>query len=228
MQDLTTKILELLKEYDVEPEHILSTLDRVINDVELRIWEKINISPSLLYDLKDTVWYNLEHLPLGGESKGNSDLKYLGAKYPTLMYKTDDIFIKLENIEALLLELEDILSKWTNNLVFVHLLTKSQEGWNGGLENPSPVVIYDPTTESPSKYGYRPYASRPMLIDQNGNPIQSYQQETVLCSIEAKLGTYGKEPLLRQLLERLIRTCKKSLDNKKGIKFEFDKYDYSS
>ncbi|MNX88640.1 hypothetical protein D3C86_1206160 [compost metagenome] len=199
----------------------------IIDDIEHILWEKITVSFPLLCNLMDTVWYNLEHVVGGGNTKGLDDLRFLGSKYPTLMYTANnDMYVDPEKIQYLLKELEDISNKWSNEWTFVQLFTKSQEGWNGGSDNPSPVVIYDPNAgESPSRLGYK-HNGNSGLLDLNGNQLASSQHETVLCSIETKLGTYDREPLIKALLGKLIETCKKAIKSNKGIAFDYESYNY--
>ena len=54
------------------------------------------------------------------------------------------------------------------------------------------------------------------------------KRETVLCAIETKLGVYGREPMMRALLEKLINTCKKAIKSGKGIMLNVNYYDYTS
>lgn len=228
-QDITKKVLKLLEEEGVQPKEVVDVLNRVYLEIEHQLWEKINVNPVLLYNLKDTIWYNLEHVSSGGESKGLSDLRYLGSKYPTFTFiANEDIYVLKDQIDDLIKELEDISLKWSSDWTFVQLLTKSNEGWNGGNENPSPVIIYDPNVESPSKYGYRTnYTPQSAILNANGEKMTVQYQEQVLCPIEEKLGTYSKEPLIRQLLEKLLETCKKAKKDNKGVLFDFNQYDYS-
>ena len=230
MEDLTSKILNLLKEEGVKITEIRPKLSFIIDDIEKRLWEKISISLPLLYNLKDTVWYNLEHLPNGGKEKGLDDLRFMGTKYPTLMFSAnDDVYIKYEKLESLLAELEDILSKWSNDWTFVQLMTKSMDGWNAGLKDPSPVIIYDPNKgERLSKYGYYSNQAPFAIFDKKGDYIYLEKRETVLCAIETKLGIYGREPMMRALLEKLINTCKKAIKSGKGIMLNVNYYDYTS
>jgi hypothetical protein len=225
MNDITSKILNILEEENVTPEKMEEELIKVIENIKYRLWEKISVSPAILYSLKDIVWFNLEHLPLGGESKGNSSLKYLGAKFPILAYKVDIGYINKENIIPLLSELEEISNEWSNDWTNVQLFTQSNEGWNGGVNDPSPVIIYDSNTEKPSKYGYKHYPSSSVII--NDDIVFSEQQEIVLCAISSKLGLYGQEPLMRLFLQNLINVCKKAIKNNKGIQIEFSNYNYN-
>lgn len=220
MSNITNKVLNLLTEEGISPINMRDSLLEVMRNIEFELWESIRISTPLLYNLKDTIWYNMEHLVSGGSQKGKCDLRYLGSKFPTLMFNTNDYYIVKENVQPLLLELESIRQQWSSNLSFVQLYTKSNEGFNGGKEDPSPVIIYDPNIESPTKYGY---TSTPSYIyDDNGDEIPF--REIVLCSIEMKLGTYDREPLMKQLLDLLIETCKKAIANNKGIAINSEEF----
>ena len=229
MEDLTNKILQLLKEEGVELKNAKNELSKVIENIENRFWIKLQISPSLFYNLKDTIWYNLEHLPNGGNVKGKDDLRFIGSNYPVLMYSgNDDIYINTEQLQPLLLELEDISKKWSNQWSFVQLFTKSANGWNGGKDDPSPVIIYEPSKgETPGKYGYyQSSKSNFGIFNSNGEFMNIKQKEIVLCAIETKLGTYGREPMMRTLLDRLIDACRRGIQNQKGIILDFETYNY--
>ena len=230
MEQLINKILHILKEEGIDVTETRDVLSKVSDGIDGLLWEKISVSLPLLYNLKDTVWYNLEHLPSGGVEKGISDLKTLGSKYPILMYNGNSSFyINNEDVSDLLIELEDIRKKWNNSWSFVQLFTKSLDGWNGGKDKPSPVVIYDPGKgESPTKYGYKYTTQQFGLYDPKGEFITSEKQEMVLCSIEMKLGTYGREPLLKNLLDRLIMTCKQAIEKEKGIMLNSAEFDYEN
>lgn len=231
MDDLTKKVLELLKEEGVEPKDIRFRLSRILEESDSHLWIKLSLSLPLLYNLKDTVWYNLEHLPNNGKEKGLDNLRLMGSKYPIFMFSANsDFYISNEILKDLLFELEDIRKNWSNEWKFVQLFTKSSNGWNGGENNPSPVIIYDPTIgEKPSKYGYtQNNKSQFKIFNIDGDYMIPESQETVLCSMETKLGTYGREPMMRSQLERLIEACKKGIQNNKGIMLDVEKYDYTN
>lgn len=230
MEDLTDKILKLLQEEEIAPNEIRNTLSKIVEEIDQKLWVKLSLSLPLFYNLKDTVWYNLEHLQNGGKEKGMDNLRLMGTKYPTLMFDgNNDIYISNSKLPMLLLELEEISSKWSNDWAFVQLFTKSLDGWNGGTENPSPVVIYDPNQgESPAKYGYKYNQKQFNVFDSKGEYMTHEKHEMVLCSIETKLGTYGREPMIRSQLDRLIDACKKGISSNKGIMLDIESYDYSS
>lgn len=200
-------------------------LMRAANDIENSLWEKIVISVPLLYTLKDIVWFNLEHLPNGGESRGRTNLKYFGEKYPNFIYQ-NSIYVTPDSTEKLLKELEEIRRQWSNEWYHVSLEAKT-DAWNGGPENPSNVIVYDAQTEKPSKYGYNPYNTFGSgIFDKHGNQMASSDIEVVLCKINGQLGSYQEEPLLRATLERLAESCRKAVRYNKGVFLDLESYSY--
>lgn len=200
-------------------------LTRSAEDIENSLWERITISLPLLYSLKDIVWYNLEHLPNEGERKGRSTLKWMGSSFPHFIFQ-DNLHVKKDKVELFLSDLEKIRGKWSNEFYYVSISSKT-DNWSGGSENPSAVIIYDQAQEKPSKYGYNPYNMYSSGITDKDGKILSSQMEIVLCSVESKLGTYGKEPLIRSLLENMIECCKRAIKFEKGVYLDINSYDYT-
>lgn len=230
MEDLTGKILKLLEKEGIQRNEIRNTLSKTVEEIDNRLWVRLSVSLPLLYNLKDTIWYNIEHLSSGGKEKGMDNLRFMGTKYPNLMFdENDGVYISNSKLPALLLELEDISIKWSNDWTFVQLFTKSANGWNGGSDNPSPVVIYEPDNgETPAKYGYKYSQQQFAIYDTKGDTLVNETHEMVLCSIETKLGTYNREPMIRSQLIRLIDACKKGIRDDKGIMLDFENYNYES
>jgi hypothetical protein len=169
----------------------------------------------------------MEHIPMGGEEKGMSNLRYLGKKYPTFISAcSEDVYVDESNVLNLLNELMDISKKWSNEWMFIQLITKSDEIWSSDESNPTPIVIYEPGLEGPTKYGYKQNKSKSSILDKNGENINMRELDVVHCCIETRLGTYGKEPLMRALLDNLINVCIKANKLNKGIFFDFENYDY--
>lgn len=222
---ISKQILDLLTQNGIGHDEIEQVLSNVSKDIELMLWTKAPVSLPLLYNLKDVVWYNLEHLPLGGEEKGRSTLKWMGSVFPNFIF-SDSLLIPNEKVQSMLDELEQIRNFWSNEWYFVSLKSKT-ETWKGGLEDPSNVIIYDSLSERPSKYGYNPHSRNSnIILDSYGNPINNSDSEVVLCAIESKLGSYGKEPLMRNLIESLISACKKALNFDKGVMLDVESYNY--
>lgn len=223
LKELSEKILKVLLENGVSKNEILNELAKAYQELELSLWEHISLSPMLFYSLKDVVWYNLEHLPNGGEDKGLSDLRFLGSIYPNLIYSCNDSnIIESGNVPTLLLELEDIIRKWNPQWSFVSLYTKSQEGWQGG-KNASKVIIVE-GKESPTKYGYNSTYGKIVGVD--GKRIIKYDIETVICTIDVSIGEYIQGHILYHTLLQLRDCCKKSIINKKDIIVDFQKSEY--
>lgn len=226
MNDLSTKVYELLKENNISNSEMLDTLSTIYKDLEISLWETINISPMMFYSLKDIVWYNLEHVPKGGETNGVSSLRYLGTAFPHLIYAcNENDVITCEEAQGLLNELDEISLKWNTNWKFVSLYTKSSNGWKGG-DNPSKIIIYDAKAESPSKFGYN--SSYGSIVDSRGNKIAKHDLDTVLCAIDISIGEYVNSQILFNLIIKLKEVCKKSLKNKRDIKVIFEQYNLNN
>lgn len=224
MNQITEKIINLLQENGIEKNHYLDTLSKCYHDIQMTLWERISISPSNFYNLKDIIWYNLEHLPNGGETKGLSDLRFLGTKYPALIYCCNDTdIVSNQNVVSLLEEIESIINQWNKDWALVSLYTKSELGWNGG-DNPSKVVIYDARTESPSKYGYNTNYGN--IVGADGKIIKKLDIDTVLCAVDGfKIGEYVNGQILYNVLIKMREVCKKAIKNGKDIKFDFERID---
>ena len=224
-ESISKQILDLLTQNGIGQDEMEQVLSNVSKDIQLMLWTKTPVSLPLLYNLKDVIWYNLEHLPLGGEEKGKSTLKWMGSVFPNFIF-SDSLLIPNEKVQSILNELEKIRNLWSNEWYFVTLKSKT-DNWSGGLNNPSNVIIYDSTTERPSKYGYNPrIRNTNSILDSYGNPLGISDDETVLCAIESKLGSYGQEPLMRNLVESLISSCKKALNFNKGVMLDVESYNY--
>jgi hypothetical protein len=183
--------------------------------LEVNLWENITLSASIFYNLKDLVWYNLEHLPNDGEPKGISNLRYLGTKFPNLIYCCNDSnIIKYSTAKELLKELEVINRNWNKDWPYVTLYSKSGTDWQGG-ENPSPVIIYDARTESPTKYGYNTHYGN--ILGTDGNLIKKYDINTVLCSINDSIGEYLSGSILYNMLIQLTQVCRNAVKNNRDI-----------
>jgi hypothetical protein len=227
MDELVNKIIDLFKEKNIDKKQMPQYMVEIYDKINYMLWEKVNLAPILFYNLKDTVWYNLEHIPMGGEERGMSDLRFLGKKYPTFISACmEDLYVDEDNVPKLLEELLDISRKWSSDWVFVQLIAKSDEIWSSDEKNPTPIVIYEAGKEGPTKYGYKTGKNKSVILNSSGDNIHTSQLETVHCCIESKLGTYGKEPLIRGLLNNLIVSCQKATKSKKGLYFDFENYDY--
>lgn len=219
MNQLSETILNTLLENNIKKEDVLETLSLIYGDLEVCLWEVVEIQQLSLYSLKDIIWYNLEHIPSGGEIKGLSNLRFLGTKYKNLIYAFNNSeILKLEDVYQLFNELENILSIWDKDWKIVSLYTKSLNGWNGG-DNPSQVIIYT-SNESPRKYGYDTNYSN--IFGKNGEPIKKLDHETVLCEvIDGTIGEYANSQILYNLVIVLKEACRKAIKNQKDLRIKF-------
>ncbi|MFW6008581.1 MAG: hypothetical protein ACOCP8_04870 [archaeon] len=220
MNQITKKIYNLLKDNNIPDSDMEYKLQYTIKELNNFLWYNIIINPILFYRVKDIVWYNQEHLINNGQKKGITDLRYLGSKYPNfIMCGNDSNIIETDKIPNLLIEIEDIIKCWDKNWKYVELYTKSPEGWQGGIDNPSKVIIYHSETETPMKYGYnKTYGS---IINEHGNKIKKIDDNIVLCSLGESIGEYSHGTMLFQLLIQLKQSCIKAINLKQNIKLNF-------
>jgi hypothetical protein len=221
VRPLTQEVVDLLNDNDVKNDEILDKLSLIYEDIEKNLWESIEISPAIFYNLKDVVWYNLEHIPNDGVQKGGTTLEFLGTKYPNFIYCCNESdIIKKDNLPSLLEEIEEIIAKWDKNWRFASLFTRSTQSWKGGRnDEPSKVIIYDANSESPSQYGYNKQYST--IVDSKGDSIKKYGINTVLCSLGETIGQYTQGKILYNVLIKVREKCKDAIRNKKGLKFNF-------
>lgn len=228
MSDITNKILNVLKEYGIAMENIPTELYKIQQEIDEILWERIVISPTVFYRLKDTIFFNFEHLDHHEEITGKTNLKYFGTKYPVFLMGTGTCYINNEYIKLILEELNDIKSKWNGQLYSAHLYSKVNFDWIIGDENPSQMIVYNKDkNESPSKYGY--YNNEfnnnyGQIYGADGNVIKK-NQNTILCSIQ-KMDMYREYNLLTQTLDNLYNVIKLANEKNKGVFLDFENIDY--
>lgn len=219
MNELTKKIYDLLKDNNIDREKMLETLRYSYKELEVSLWENITISQNMFCTLKDTIWYNLEHLPNGGEEKGVTSLKYLGIKFPNFIYSFNESnIIENNNLEPLLSEINEIIRLWDRKWKMANLYTNSLDGWQGG-KNASKVIIYDSFTESPTKYGYNRYSN---ILDSSGKAYKKMLDDTVLCELNYNIGEFSNGQILYNILIQLKNACSKSLNNKRDVRIIYE------
>lgn len=224
MSDLSEKILNVLLEEGINNEDISITLSNIQSEIETKLWEKINVSPLIFFKLKDTIFYNFEYCNYNDKPTGKTNLKDFGKNYPVLMFNfNESSYVLKDDVELLLKEIEDIRSKWNQNICIANVYTKTNFSWNVGDENPSQLIIYDEETETPMTHGFynNTYSN---IYNATGEKIK-HEDEIVLCAIK-KIGIYNEYNLLTQVLDSLYNSIKEAQINGKGLCIDLDNYDY--
>lgn len=226
MSDISNKILNILRENDISDEEIHDVLFRIQEEIDEMLWEKITISPTVFYKLRDTIFFNFEHLTYVNDVTGKSNLKYFGCKYPVLMLGiSSNNYIKKEYIETLLSELNDIKSKWNDQIYVAELYSKHDFNWVIGDKNPTDVIFYNKDNETPATHGYyNNSSSYGNIVDANGLTIKR-NQNVILCAIN-KLDLYREYNVLTQTLDNLYNSINNANINGKGIILDFENFDY--
>lgn len=230
MSDISNKILKILKEYGISMEDIPTELYKIQQEIDGILWEKLVISPTVFYKLKDTIFFNFEHSEHTDNLTGKTSLKYFGTKYPGFLMGTGTCYINNEYSKLILEELEDIKSKWNNQIYIAHLHSKVDFDWIIGDDNPSTMIVYNKDNESPSKYGYYNNDlngnSYGKIYGIDGNVIKR-NQNIVLCAIK-KIDLYREYSLLTQALDNLHNTIRNAVRYNKGVFLDFENVDYEN
>jgi len=115
LMPISIKVLDVLKEEQVQDEDVLEVLKNVYNNIAAATSYSIDVEEVYFNLLKDTVWYNLE--------KGSTKtLSNYGSKYITFMnaFENDNI-VRNEDIDSFLKNLKDIKSKLNNDSILASL-----------------------------------------------------------------------------------------------------------
>lgn len=137
------KIIQLMKDNNIEPEDMLKELIQVYDYINNYNFININLSQDILNIIKSVVWYNFEY---DERNTGISKLKNLGSKYPNIINLCNDGNI-IKCTDELINELNDIITKWNNGVTICSLYSKNVTNFD---ENTN-VIIYT-SNENPAKY----------------------------------------------------------------------------
>ena len=224
MSNLSEEIYNILLNNNISKEDMVLTLENIKNEIDRKLWEKINVSPLIFFKLKDTVFYNFEYCNYNNEPKGKTTLRDFGRNYPIFMLNFNtSTYIDNEYLNDLKNEIEDIKQKWNPNIYTANIYTKSEFEWIVGEENPSTLIIYENKVETPMKYGYynNSYSN---ILDATGNNIKM-NDNVVLCSIQ-QIDMYREYNSLTQMLDNLYNSINIALQYNKGLYIELDNYNY--
>lgn len=229
MSNISDEVLKVLLDNGISYIDISNELYKIQNEIESKLWEKITISSIVFYTLKDTIFYNFEYLNYSDMLTGKTNLNSYGKNYPIFMLQfNNQTYIENKFIKELINELDDVKSKWNKNIYAANLYSKNEFDWKIGNENPSRLIIYDKSSESPTKYGYynNNSGNYSNIYGIDGNLIKK-EDETVLCSIN-KIDMYREYNLLTRSLDNVYYTIKQAEKNGKGILIDFENTDYQT
>ena len=220
MTHLSEQILKILIDNNIKREDISQTLDSIKQDIELGLWIKVELSSTIFFKLKDTIFYNFEYCNYNNEKVGKTTIKDYGKNYPTLMFNSfGDNYFYDDTLKKLHKELLDIKNKWNQDIMMAELYSQNEFEWVVNEEESSKLIIYDKETETPMKYGYyNNYYSN--IYGTNGKPIK-FDNNIILCSIY-KMDLYREFNSLTNVLNELINNISLAIEQHKGIFTHFD------
>jgi hypothetical protein len=219
LTELTNKILDILRESGIEKKDSLEALYNIYAEVEFSMWEKINLNVNSLNELKDLIFYNLEHLEKGGPALGVSDLNLFGTVFPNFIYLFDGLdYMENEKLPSLLKELEEIISKWDKNWRLAKIYAKAYTE----IKNDEEIkVIFHNRNESPAKYA-KIISTKSTILGPDGNNIKKEAEQYIYCMVDVKIGEYIQGTIMKDMLLTIRDHVRKAIESGKGIKLEME------
>ena len=215
--EIMQEVLEVFHRHQVTPDNLYDALNETLQYANSIYWEKCLVSVPILYALKDTVWFNLEHLENNGAPEGVVDLRHLGSRFPTFAsFALRDVYTPVKEVISLNREINQILKAWSPRLVFFHL----NLGDRTHLLNDAgdvKVSIIDRSRSLEKPLGDTMFS---VIKDSDGNG----NNDTVI-GIKENTVAHGPGNLLYSMLSQLEITTRRAMLSGKGLRLDLEAYD---
>ena len=221
-ESIFQQVISILENNGLKNQSLIVALNNIVDNYINLKYEKIQIEQPMFYTLQDFIWYNFEHIPQGGEELGKTTLKFLGTKYPYIIYQLiNQQLVDNEHLESIQEELKEILNKWKNDLSLVEIYSTDNDIPIVGGDNPTEIIIHK-STEHPSKYANNIISKTLPLVDTNGNQIVRPGKHYLYCKVYGQINTFEQTNILKGTLERLLHVVNLAIQNKKGLWIQFE------
>ena len=221
-ESIFQQVISILENNGLKNQSLIIALNNIVDNYINLKYEKIQIEQPMFYTLQDFIWYNFEHIPQGGEELGKTTLKFLGTKYPYIIYQLiNQQLVDNEHLESIQEELKEILNKWKNDLSLVEIYSTDNDIPIVGGDNPTEIIIHK-STEHPSKYANNIVSKTLPLVDTNGNQIVRPGKHYLYCKVYGQINTFEQTNILKGTLERLLHVVNLAIQNKKGLWIQFE------
>ncbi len=221
-ESIFQQVISILENNGLKNQSLIVALNNIVDNYINLKYETIQIEQPMFYTLQDFIWYNFEHIPQGGEELGKTTLKFLGTKYPYIIYQLiNQQLVDNEHLESIQEELKEILNKWKNDLSLVEIYSTDNDIPIVGGDNPTEIIIHK-STEHPSKYANNIVSKTLPLVDTNGNQIVRPGKHYLYCKVYGQINTFEQTNILKGTLERLLHVVNLAIQNKKGLWIQFE------
>lgn len=221
-ESIFQQVISILENNGLKNQSLIVALNNIVDNYINLKYETIQIEQPMFYTLQDFIWYNFEHIPQGGEELGKTTLKFLGTKYPHIIYQlVNQQLVDNEHLESIQKELKEILNKWKNDLSLVEIYSTDNDIPIVGGDNPTEIIIHK-STEHPSKYANNIVSKTLPLVDTNGNQIVRPGKHYLYCKVYGQINTFEQTNILKGTLERLLHVVNLAIQNKKGLWIQFE------
>ena len=221
-ESIFQQVISILENNGLKNQSLIVALNNIVDNYINLKYEKIQIEQPMFYTLQDFIWYNFEHIPQGGEELGKTTLKFLGTKYPYIIYQlVNQQLVDNEHLKSIQKELKEILNEWRNDLSLVEIYSTDNDIPIVGGDNPTEIIIHK-STEHPSKYANNIVSKTLPLVDTNGNQIVRPGKHYLYCKVYGQINTFEQTNILKGTLERLLHVVNLAIQNKKGLWIQFE------
>ena len=221
-ESIFQQVISILENNGLKNQSLIVALNNIVDNYINLKYETIQIEQPMFYTLQDFIWYNFEHIPQGGEELGKTTLKFLGTKYPYIIYQlVNQQLVDNEHLKSIQKELKEILNEWRNDLSLVEIYSTDNDIPIVGGDNPTEIIIHK-STEHPSKYANNIVSKTLPLVDTNGNQIVRPGKHYLYCKVYGQINTFEQTNILKGTLERLLHVVNLAIQNKKGLWIQFE------
>ena len=220
-QSIFQQVISILEQNGLENESLIMTLNTIVDDYLNLKYETIQFEKPMFYTLQDLIWYNFEHVPQGGEEFGKTTLKYLGTKYPYLIYKLlNQQLIDNKDLNILQDELKNLLNEWKEKSPILVEIYSTEDVPIVGGDKPTEIIIHK-SNEHPSKYADDTTSKALPFVDVNGNQMVRPGKNYLYCRVYGEINTFEQENILKGNIERLQQAVNSAVQNEKGLWIQY-------
>ena len=222
MNDISSKIYNLMLENNIKEEQIVSYLKNVIDDINISKYENIDINADMFYNLRNDIFFNYEFLDMDFNKSysGKSKITTYGTKLPIIMFDIYDECTFKKNLKELLNEFETV-SKVIDDFKFnVRLFSEQNFDWVIDGDNSSDIIVYNSKNESPRKFGYHSSGRKYTGIYNNDGEQIVINENYILCEV-CELDRIRLLNTFKTTIDLIISKIKNAIEYEKIVKFNF-------
>lgn len=208
---LYKQVYDLLLKNNIKKENILYELNNVYKYIETIYFDYFEFEYTILYHIKDILWYNVEHLSNNKIEFGLTNLSTIGSKFKIINQLDNNVILNIDEIQQLKNELDYVKNNLNDNWKVAKLYSEYKNSWT----KDDNVIIYN-KSENPRKYNYY---KKTNILDIN-NKNMYINKDVVLCEIDSKLGDSYIKNIIYNTILNLYNKCNSCIKENKFLIFK--------